>query len=176
MAVRRTRSNRRPAPYPPRRPVATPTISSLTPIDALTMTEQPPVGGPKATQGALDRHEALRQAPIGKSTEPMFVRDPTTKGTVPIVGPGAPQAGDGNFPWHLYDVDPSESAFGVPSKADLKFWTRSAASFIRSSSAIDATWVGRRPLGQGSFGIAGVWEKYDHNGNMIDVRQSANYS
>ncbi len=30
-------------------------------------------------------------------------------------------------------------------------------------------WVGKRPLGQGGFGMAGLWEKYDGEGNIVDV-------
>ena len=102
----------------------------------------------------------------------MLVGDTTAQPDVPTAGTTTLQ---NDRPVEDYDATPDESPFGVPTQDDLQYWNRSASSFIRSSSGIDATWVGRRPLGQGSFGIAGVWEKYDHNGNMIDVRQFENH-
>lgn len=166
MAARRDRNTRRTAPYPPRTIVPPPSISKFTPINAPLQIPLPTVGGPKTAQWGLKSHAALRDAPIGSSTVRMLVGD--TSKQVPTTGSNAEDAS--NLEAALYDVDPEETAYGPLTVDDLQYWTRSAARFIRSSSGIDATWVGKRPLGQGSFGIAGVWEKYDHNGNMIDVR------
>lgn len=169
MAARRDRTNRRAAPYPPPNSNPPPSISKFTPINAPLQIPLPPVGGPKTPQRGLKSHAALRDAPIGSSTVRMLVGDTTQQHKEPTTKSNAEDVS--NSEASLYDVDPEESAYGAPTAADLQYWTRSAAQFIRSSSGIDATWVGRRPLGQGSFGIAGVWEKYDHNGNMVDVRR-----
>lgn len=168
MAARRDRNNHRAAPYPPRTTNPPPSISKFTPINAPLQIPLPPVGGSTTPQWGLKSHAALREAPIGSSTVRMLVGDTTQQQEVPMTGSNAGDASD--LEATLYDVDPDETAYGAPTAADLQYWTRSAAQFIRSSSGIDATWVGKRPLGQGSFGIAGVWEKYDHNGNMVDVR------
>jgi len=34
-------------------------------------------------------------------------------------------------------------------------------------------WAGKRPLGQGGFEMAGLWEKYDGEGNIVDVTMFA---
>ena len=72
-----------------------------------------------------------------------------------------------------YDADPHEVITGDPSIADYRLWTQQAAQFIRSDSGLeeedDGFWIGKRPLGQGSFGMAGLWEKYDGDGDMVDV-------
>ena len=179
MAARSNRKNRRAAPYPLRRPTGTPSFSKFTPsfpkftpVNAPPKNAVPPVGGPKTPQGGLDRDEALRQTPIGTSTVRMLVGESTAQGVVPKSRSNTGEVSA--IPPTPYDVDPTESAYGVPTREDLHYWNRAASSFIRSSSGIDPTWVGRRPLGQGSFGIAGVWEKFDHNGNVVDVRQFAN--
>ena len=173
MAARTNRSNRRAAPYPQRRPTGTPSFAKFTPINAPRKNAVPPVGGPKAPQGGVDRHEALRQAPIGTSTVRMLVGESTA---LEVVSKSGSNTGEVSAILPTpYDVDPTETAYGVPTRQDMRYWNRTASSFIRSSSGIDPTWVGRRPLGQGSFGIAGVWEKFDHNGNIVDVRQFANY-
>lgn len=72
-----------------------------------------------------------------------------------------------------YDAGPRESVYGIPTPDDLALWTMSAAQFIRSQAGIndgDLAWVGKRPLGQGGFGLAGLWEKIDSEGNVVDVR------
>ncbi|KAL8708182.1 MAG: hypothetical protein Q9225_007644 [Loekoesia sp. 1 TL-2023] len=42
------------------------------------------------------------------------------------------------------------------------------AEFIRSQHGYEEGWVGRKPLGQGAVGRAGMWEKRDADGNVID--------
>lgn len=72
-----------------------------------------------------------------------------------------------------YDAGPDENVVGVPSPEDLELWTKPAAQFIRSNAGIidvPYRWVGKRPLGEGGFGLAGLWEKLDLEGNVIDVR------
>ncbi len=76
------------------------------------------------------------------------------------------------IPVEAYDATPQEETIGNPSLADYRLWTQPAAQFIRSKSGLEdsgSAWVGKRPLGQGGFGMAGLWEKYDGEGNMVDV-------
>jgi hypothetical protein len=71
-----------------------------------------------------------------------------------------------------YDVTPEKRVIGAVSMDDVTLWTRPAAEFIRSHSGITTSpdvWVGRYPLGKGGFGMAGLWEKIDPEGNVVDV-------
>lgn len=79
----------------------------------------------------------------------------------------------------LVDGDPEqadarsyEKTKGHANTRDISLWTKPAAEFIRSPSGISGVpdmWIGRKPLGEGSFGLAGLWEKVDFEGNVIDV-------
>ena len=72
-----------------------------------------------------------------------------------------------------YDAYPNEGVVGVPTLEDLTMWTSTASQFIRSDAGITEdsfVWVGKQPLGQGSFGLVGLWEKIDREGNVVDVR------
>lgn len=76
-------------------------------------------------------------------------------------------------PTKTYDAGLNESVIGVPSIDDLKMWTEPAAQFIRSNAGIPEgpdVWVGKQPLSAGAFGLAGMWEKIDPEGNVVDVR------
>lgn len=72
-----------------------------------------------------------------------------------------------------YDANEYESIVGWPTLEDLAMWNSEASEFIRSSPGIyeaDFQWVGKQPLGQGAFGIVGLWEKIDQEGRVVDVR------
>ena len=69
-----------------------------------------------------------------------------------------------------YDARTDQSVLGPPRREDVLRWGSEIAQFIRSESGLEERWVGRRPLGQGGYGTAGVWEKRDSNGRVIDVR------
>ncbi len=72
-----------------------------------------------------------------------------------------------------YDAGPDESVTGSASIDDYRLWTKPAAQFIRSDAGITGSpdvWVGKQPLGEGGFGLAGLWEKIDAAGNVVDVR------
>ena len=100
----------------------------------------------------------------------MLVGDTTPGNDVVMAGSDAGEVENDRV--QDYDVDASVSAVGAPTPGALHFWSEAAAGFISSTSGLDHTWVGKRPLGQGSFGIAGVWEKHDANGNVVDVSPS----
>ena len=71
-----------------------------------------------------------------------------------------------------YDVQSSVEAVGTPQVQDIEFWgsVEGAAEFIRSQSGLESNWVGTRPLGKGSFGIAGLWELRGDDGRLRKVR------
>ena len=72
-----------------------------------------------------------------------------------------------------YDVLPGIEPEGRASLGDPHRWRKDKeydAEFINSPSGIGSTWIGRRPLGKGGFGIAGLWEKYDQDGRLQDVK------
>lgn len=53
-------------------------------------------------------------------------------------------------------------------------WDSDATKFIRSPAGaaggcLNGNWVGVRPLGRGGFGMAGLWEKRDQDGTVVDV-------
>lgn len=60
---------------------------------------------------------------------------------------------------------------GNPNVDDTELWGEEAAAFIASApgGGYAPSWVGKRPLGQGGFGRAGLWERYDDEGNVLEV-------
>lgn len=71
------------------------------------------------------------------------------------------------------------------SKPEKSHWARKFTEFIESApglvkyakSSDDTYWQGKKTLGSGSFGIAGVWHKLNANGESIEVswRQSLHH-
>lgn len=71
-----------------------------------------------------------------------------------------------------YDALPEETTKGVPSADDLLMWAQPAAEFIRSGIGLIESaddWIGKCPLGEGGFGLAGLWERIGMDGNPVDV-------
>ena len=57
-----------------------------------------------------------------------------------------------------------------PDPGAMSFWTPEQAAFINSAAGLDdVTWVGKRPLGTGSFGTAGLWERRDEDNTVLEV-------
>lgn len=72
----------------------------------------------------------------------------------------------------VYDALSHETTKGVPNAGDLELWTRPAAEFIRSGVGTIQhadDWIGTRPLGEGGFGLAGLWERIGEDGFSEDV-------
>ncbi len=67
------------------------------------------------------------------------------------------------------DAALNETIVGSPTKEDVELWDADQASFIRSDCGLKGQWVGKRPLGKGAFGRAGLWVKVNDNGRIIDV-------
>ncbi|KAI9877553.1 MAG: hypothetical protein M1830_003601, partial [Pleopsidium flavum] len=66
-----------------------------------------------------------------------------------------------------YDADQSEAVRGVADRDNAELWGEEAAAFIASApGAHEPGWVGKRPLGEGGFGRAGLWELQDEEGNV----------
>ena len=68
-----------------------------------------------------------------------------------------------------YDVEGNEIIVGSYSKEQLDAWGHVGASFIRSPAGRPGQWIGVRPLGQGNYGIAGLWQKVDADGRAVKV-------
>ena len=68
-----------------------------------------------------------------------------------------------------YDVAWNQKAAATANASDYEKWDTASAEFIRSYSGLGSGWVGKRPLGVGGFGMAGLWEKSDGNGTVIEV-------
>ena len=103
-----------------------------------------------------------RDSDIGSSTVRLLAGESTRDDSDP----------EDSTPVEAYDAEPNEGTTGNPSIADYRLWTQAAAQFIRSDSGLedsDSMWIGKRPLGKGGFGMAGLWEKYDAEGNIADV-------
>lgn len=78
--------------------------------------------------------------------------------------------------WDVKDLrQPLE---GEAREDEVAMYGERQAKFIRSDlygkrDAPDASaWYGVKPLGRGGFGMAGLWEKRDENGEVVDVRLS----
>ncbi|KAL8932786.1 MAG: hypothetical protein Q9216_006677 [Gyalolechia sp. 2 TL-2023] len=68
-----------------------------------------------------------------------------------------------------YDVSNDRTTRGPVYPGDEKRLERDAAEFIRSDhGGYEVGWVGRKFLGQGASGRAGMWEKKDADGTVVD--------
>ena len=74
-----------------------------------------------------------------------------------------------------YDAASDEGVRGLLSPTYLSSWSRSVTQFIHSNAGLPGAppdvWVGKRPLGKGGFGLAGLWEKKDGAGKVVDVSE-----
>ncbi len=79
-------------------------------------------------------------------------------------------------PKQAYDASDWEQVKGVTNIDQAEYWGGDIAAFISSPPGWGGPgWVGQRPLGQGGFGTAALWVKYDENGTVIDVRKARSY-
>lgn len=68
-----------------------------------------------------------------------------------------------------YDAPTDARTRGTLQPGDIERIGVEMAEFIRSHHGYEEGWVGRKPLGQGAVGRAGMWEKRDADGNVVDV-------
>ncbi|KAL8950394.1 MAG: hypothetical protein Q9222_003574 [Ikaeria aurantiellina] len=78
-----------------------------------------------------------------------------------------------NVPNNPRDISPNEqNVWGPPEDGDIPLWGRKVSKFIRSPIGPEkdwgSGWRGVKPLGKGGFGVAGLWEKLDQDGKVID--------
>ena len=121
------------------------------------------------TQGSSE--QAPGQSDPASGVERMNLDGEASKDPEPE-DPEATEHNAESTPIEYYDAKLWQVAVGIPSIVDYNLWRPQAAQFIRSESGIEDEepgWVGKRPLGRGSFGMAGLWEKYDREGNVLDV-------
>ncbi|CAF9919092.1 G2-specific serine/threonine protein kinase [Imshaugia aleurites] len=71
-------------------------------------------------------------------------------------------------PVEAYDVTRDQKAAATAKVSDYEKWGSASAKFIRSFAGLDGGWIGKRPLGAGGFGMAGLWERYDSDGTVIE--------
>lgn len=72
-------------------------------------------------------------------------------------------------PVEAYDVAWNQKAAATAEASNYDKWGTAPAEFIGSSSGLGNGWVGKRPLGVGGFGMAGLWAKLDGNGIVTEV-------
>lgn len=69
-----------------------------------------------------------------------------------------------------FDVTPGLADAIPPADGEMPYWKTEHAAFIKSDAGLDdESWTGKRPLGSGTFGTAGLWERCDENNAVIEV-------
>ena len=73
-------------------------------------------------------------------------------------------------PPESFDVSPGLPDALPPDLDKLALWKPEQAAFISSAAGLDdETWVGKRPLGAGNFGTAGLWERRNEDNALLEV-------
>lgn len=84
--------------------------------------------------------------------------------------PFSPNSAPYSSPPELFDVPPSLPDLVPPVKGGISSWEAEHAAFIKSAASLsNSHWIGKRPLGSGGFGTAGLWERRDENNAVIEV-------
>ena len=84
-----------------------------------------------------------------------------------------------SLPPHWFDSEPELPHAVTLADGETTFWNAEHATFIKSAAGLaNAKWIGVRPLGQGGFGTAGLWELRDENNAVTEVMptQSPSFS
>ena len=71
-----------------------------------------------------------------------------------------------------YDADPDDLPKEQDSQHDCDLWSAEDVAFMRSgvhNIHSKGRWHGVKPLGQGTFGRAGLWEKRNDSNRLVDV-------
>ena len=90
---------------------------------------------------------------------PLQLSNPFSPNSFPYSGPAKD-----------FDVSPGLRDAIPPGLDVMPFWKPEQAAFINSAAGLDdVTWVGKRPLGTGSFGTAGLWERRDEDNSILEV-------
>ena len=84
--------------------------------------------------------------------------------------PFSPNSFPYSGPPRWFDVTPELQDAILPVDGEMSFWKAEHIAFISSAAGLEgAHWVGKRPLGSGAFGTAGLWERRDENNVVIEV-------
>ena len=87
-----------------------------------------------------------------------------------ISTPFSPNSAPYSGPPELFDVSPSLPDVVPPADGEMYSWKAGHAGFIKSAAGLsNSHWIGKRPLGSGGFGTAGLWERRDENNVVIEV-------
>ncbi|KAL8924289.1 MAG: hypothetical protein Q9208_004070 [Pyrenodesmia sp. 3 TL-2023] len=151
--------------------------------------QPPPKSGPKNPSKPRQQGRPQGQPSGQPSGHPRHNKPPPppvpdaawgTKGNPLLVYSGPPHRPLKEYPRFHKDIPEYDAADwkarieGVASEEDITRYGNRLAKFIRSPIYSDkddndtAAWRGVRPLGRGGFGMAGLWEKLDENGALID--------
>lgn len=97
---------------------------------------------------------------------------PSTSPTPPRSSPGLDlndEDDDSDSDIMPYDVPKGTRTEGTPQPGDVELVGEEFSKFLRSAHGYEEGWVGRKPLGSGIEAIAGMWEKRDDTGRVVDV-------
>ena len=84
--------------------------------------------------------------------------------------PFSPNSFPYSGPPRWFDVSPELQDAILPVDGEMSFWKAEHTAFINSAAGLEgAHWIGKRPLGSGAFGTAGLWERRDENNVVIEV-------
>ncbi|KAL8834334.1 MAG: hypothetical protein Q9170_003788 [Blastenia crenularia] len=138
------------------------------------LSASPPLGHPDPPPplGSPIRPESLAPPPSPKQPQPGDHYD------IPLFVDSQAKAPRWNQFFREFRDDPDLDVrplrfpnVGFASEVEIEKWGRRMARFVRSpydDSADAAGWYGMKPLGKGGFGMAGLWEKRDLNGEVVD--------
>lgn len=146
----------------------------------------------KDGEGSRQEPDVLRDGTYKPSSVPMqpfrlhrllkFVTDgvrPSKRNKRPTSGHQRPRKvpnlpSPNAFPYsdlpELFDVTPGLLDAIPLADGETSCWKPEYAAFIKSAAGLDdANWIGKRPLGSGTFGTAGLWELRDENNVVTEV-------
>lgn len=113
-----------------------------------------------------------RENPTSKPATPPPRQSPSPTPPRFSLEPGIHDSDGSEFDKQPYDVPKGTKTEGTPQPGDVELVGEDFAKFLRSAHGYEEGWVGRKPLGAGTEAIAGLWEKRDETGRVVDVRTS----
>ena len=120
--------------------------------------------------------------PFRRHNQPIFISEEVRSSSrkkaplsehVQTFMPFSPNSYPYSGPARWFDVSPELHDAIPPTDDEMSFWKAEHIAFINSAAGLDgAHWIGKRPLGSGAFGTAGLWERRDENNVVIEVRRN----
>ena len=155
----------------------TPQLSSTVKLDQHRRLEKP-----KVIHDGTYKPSSLPLQPFRLHHRPLFVSEgarPSKRYQRPtseyqqhprVATQPSPHSFPYSSPPELFDVTPWLPDAIPPADGEMSDWKIEHAAFIKSEAGLDnANWIGKRPLGSGAFGTAGLWERRDTNNVVIEV-------